>query len=103
VYSFDQEAPPSEDDFDELISCRPAFQVLKQLVQRCVSDVVSSGNVFADAVLQHVYRWICRQVYDSLLCHVVISKKYSRLWYGFHQVPDCFQMVSSNHHGYSYT
>ncbi|KAJ4762241.1 Dna polymerase epsilon catalytic subunit a [Rhynchospora pubera] len=59
VYCFDQEAPPCEDDFDELVSCRPAFQILKQLVQRCVSDVVSSGNVFADAILQHVYRWIC--------------------------------------------
>lgn len=50
----------SETDYDESRSCRPAFQVLKQLVQRCISDAVSSNNIFADAILQHIYRWICR-------------------------------------------
>lgn len=48
--------------FDESISSAPAFRVLKQLIQRCLSDAVSSGNVFADAVLQHLYRWLCRLV-----------------------------------------
>lgn len=81
MYCFDQEAPPSEDDFDELVSCRPAFQVLKQLVQRCVSDVVSSGNVFADAILQHVYRWICRQVYDISLFYGKRSQHQVVVWF----------------------
>ena len=50
----------SETDFDETSSCAPAFRVLKQLIQRCISDAVASGNVFADALLQHLYRWLCR-------------------------------------------
>lgn len=55
--------PPAHDnetDYDEASSCAPAFQVLKQLIQRCISDAVASGNVFADAILQHLYRWLCR-------------------------------------------
>lgn len=46
--------------YDEENSCSPAFRVLKQLIQRCLADAVTSGNVFADAVLQHLYRWLCR-------------------------------------------
>lgn len=46
--------------FDEVTSCSPAFRVLKQLIQRCLTDALSSGNVFADAILQHLYRWLCR-------------------------------------------
>lgn len=46
--------------FDEATSFAPAFRVLKQLMQRCLADAVTSGNVFADAVLQHLYRWLCR-------------------------------------------
>ncbi|XP_072950830.1 DNA polymerase epsilon catalytic subunit A-like [Typha angustifolia] len=49
----------TETDFDDASSCAPAFQVLKQLIQRCISDAVASGNVFADAILQHLYRWLC--------------------------------------------
>ncbi|GJM85089.1 hypothetical protein PR202_ga01510 [Eleusine coracana subsp. coracana] len=49
----------TETDFDDPSLCLPAFQVLKQLIQRCISDAVSSGNVFADAILQHLYRWLC--------------------------------------------
>ncbi|GLU18367.1 hypothetical protein SLE2022_346730 [Rubroshorea leprosula] len=45
--------------FDEATSFAPAFRVLKQLMQRCLADAVTSGNVFADAVLQHLYRWLC--------------------------------------------
>lgn len=52
-----------ETDFDETSSCAPAFRVLKQLIQRCISDAVASGNVFADAILQHLYRWLCRSVF----------------------------------------
>ncbi|GER46210.1 DNA polymerase [Striga asiatica] len=40
--------------FDEETSCAPAFRVLKQLIQRCLADAVTSGNVFADAILQHL-------------------------------------------------
>lgn len=50
----------TETEFDDATLCLPAFQVLKQLIQRCISDAVSSGNVFADAILQHLYRWLCR-------------------------------------------
>lgn len=49
----------TETEFDDATLCLPAFQVLKQLIQRCISDAVSSGNVFADAILQHLYRWLC--------------------------------------------
>ncbi|KAI3724149.1 hypothetical protein L2E82_35917 [Cichorium intybus] len=44
---------------DDATSCAPAFLVLKQLIQRCLTDAVSSGNIFADAMLQHLYRWLC--------------------------------------------
>lgn len=47
-------------NWDESVSCAPAFRVLKQLVQGWLSDAVSSGNTFADALLQHLYRWLCR-------------------------------------------
>lgn len=46
--------------FDEASSSAPTFRVLKQLIQRCLADAVTSGNVYADAILRHLYRWICR-------------------------------------------
>lgn len=52
--------PHEQDGFDEATSCAPAFRVLKQLIQRCLGDAVASGNVYADAILQHLYRWLCR-------------------------------------------
>lgn len=52
--------PNEQDGFDEATSCAPAFRVLKQLIQRCLGDAVASGNVYADAILQHLYRWLCR-------------------------------------------
>lgn len=54
------QAPNEKDGFDEATSCAPAFRVLKQLIQRCLADAVASGNVYADAILQHLYRWLCR-------------------------------------------
>ena len=33
--------------FDEATSCAPAFRVLKQLIQRCLTDAVTSGNEYA--------------------------------------------------------
>ncbi|VFQ71576.1 unnamed protein product [Cuscuta campestris] len=55
---------------DETTSCAPAFRVLKQLIQRCLADAVTSGNMFADAILQHMYRWLCSpqsKLHDSAL------------------------------------
>ncbi|KAK1561085.1 hypothetical protein Q3G72_034282 [Acer saccharum] len=71
--------------FDETTSCAPAFRVLKQLIQRCLSDAVSSGNVFADAVLQHLYRWLCSpysKLHDPALhriLHKVMQKVFALL------------------------
>ena len=45
---------------DDTTSCGAAFRIMKQLIQRCLADAVSYGNVYADAILQHLYRWICR-------------------------------------------
>lgn len=53
--------------FDETTSSAPAFRVLKQLIQRCLTDAVTSGNVFADAILQHLYRWLCRLEFLNML------------------------------------
>ncbi|KAH7561208.1 hypothetical protein JRO89_XS10G0191200 [Xanthoceras sorbifolium] len=71
--------------FDETTSSAPAFRVLKQLIQRCLSDAVSSGNVFADAVLQHLYRWLCSphsKLHDPALhriLHKVMQKVFALL------------------------
>ncbi|KAM1255671.1 hypothetical protein ACFX1Q_029918 [Malus domestica] len=54
VHTFDAQV-----GFDEATSCAPTFRVLKQLIQRCLSNAVTSGNVYADALLQHLYRWLC--------------------------------------------
>uniref|UniRef100_A0A452YAT5 DNA polymerase epsilon catalytic subunit n=1 Tax=Aegilops tauschii subsp. strangulata TaxID=200361 RepID=A0A452YAT5_AEGTS len=63
IGNFENDIPPgpnaTETDYNDASLCLPAFQVLKQLIQRCISDAVSSGNVFADAILQHLYRWLC--------------------------------------------
>lgn len=61
--------------FDETTSSAPAFRVLKQLIQRCLTDAVTSGNIFADAILQHLYRWLCRleflkMLYRTLVLHL---------------------------------
>ncbi|KAK3158029.1 hypothetical protein QOZ80_2AG0131930 [Eleusine coracana subsp. coracana] len=75
----------TETDFDDPSLCLPAFQVLKQLIQRCISDAVSSGNVFADAILQHLYRWLCSpqsKLHDPALhrlLHNVMKKVFALL------------------------
>lgn len=56
--------------FDEAASNAPAFLVLKQLIQRCLVDAVTSGNEYADEILQHLYRWICR----FLLIFLILSE-----------------------------
>ncbi|KAL1361438.1 hypothetical protein AAHE18_03G003700 [Arachis hypogaea] len=58
---FNSGANPAIDQsgFDEAASCTHAFRVLKQLIQRCLADAVTSQNTYADAMLQHLYRWLC--------------------------------------------
>nr|BAD23092.1 putative DNA polymerase epsilon catalytic subunit protein isoform b [Oryza sativa Japonica Group] len=75
-FANDMPAGPNgtETEFDDATLCLPAFQVLKQLIQRCISDAVSSGNVFADAILQHLYRWLCSprsKLHDPALHHLL--------------------------------
>ncbi|PSR89873.1 DNA polymerase epsilon catalytic subunit A like [Actinidia chinensis var. chinensis] len=71
--------------FDEVTSCAPAFRVLKQLIQRCLADALTSGNVFADAILQHLYRWLCSpqsKLHDPALhrmLHKVMQKVFALL------------------------
>lgn len=62
LLGFDQDVQSGNEHcgFDEATSSAAAFRVMKQLIQRCLADAVSSGNVFADAILQHLYRWLCR-------------------------------------------
>ncbi|XP_057955577.1 DNA polymerase epsilon catalytic subunit A-like [Malania oleifera] len=71
--------------FDEATSCASAFRILKQLIQRCLADAVTSGNVFADAILQHLYRWLCSpqsKLHDPALhrmLHKVMQKVFALL------------------------
>ncbi|XP_060169809.1 DNA polymerase epsilon catalytic subunit A-like isoform X1 [Lycium barbarum] len=70
---------------DATTSCAPAFRVLKQLIQRCLTDAVTSGNIFADAMLQHLYRWLCSprsRLHDPALhnmLHKVMQKMFALL------------------------
>ncbi|EPS63800.1 hypothetical protein M569_10982, partial [Genlisea aurea] len=70
---------------DEAASCAPAFRILKQLIQRCLVDAVTSGNMFADAILQHFYRWLCSpksKLHDPALhrmLHKVMQKVFALL------------------------
>lgn len=78
LFGFDQDMNSSSSNtekqycYDEEISCAPAFRALKQLIQRCLADAVTSGNVFADAVLQHLYRWLCRFLLKFISVHIVL-------------------------------
>ncbi|GAB4856745.1 hypothetical protein Ancab_014659 [Ancistrocladus abbreviatus] len=70
---------------DEAASSAPAFSVLKQLVQRCLQDAIKYGNAFADAILQHLYRWLCSpqsKLHDPALhrmLHKVMQKVFALL------------------------
>ncbi|XP_010242612.1 PREDICTED: DNA polymerase epsilon catalytic subunit A-like [Nelumbo nucifera] len=86
LFGFDQEINSGEQiGFDETSLCAPAFRVLKQLIQRCLADAVTSGNVFADAILQHLYRWLCSpqsKLHDPALhrvLHKVMQKVFALL------------------------
>ncbi|KAJ4832189.1 DNA polymerase epsilon catalytic subunit A [Turnera subulata] len=73
------------DGLDEATSSAPTLRVLKQLIQRCLGDAVTSGNVFADAILQHLYRWLCSpqsKLHDPAIhriLHKVMQKVFALL------------------------
>ncbi|KAL6571839.1 hypothetical protein OROHE_002708 [Orobanche hederae] len=91
LFGLDQELNPATYNsdkqyfFDEATSCAPVFRILKQLIQRCLADAVTSGNVFADAVLQQLYRWLCSpksKLHDPALhrmLHKVMQKVFALL------------------------
>ncbi|KAK6247338.1 hypothetical protein QUC31_018903 [Theobroma cacao] len=87
LLGFDQDVNSGNEQcgFDEATSSAAAFRVLKQLIQRCLADAVSSGNVFADAILQHLYRWLCSpqsKLHDPALhriLHKVMQKVFALL------------------------
>ncbi|KAF3639480.1 DNA polymerase epsilon catalytic subunit B [Capsicum annuum] len=91
LFGLDQEVNPTTDFTNEqyfsdaTTSCAPAFRVLKQLIQRCITDAVTSGNIFADAMLQHLYRWLCSprsRLHDPALysmLHKVMQKMFALL------------------------
>ncbi|KAL1361437.1 hypothetical protein HN51_009817 [Arachis hypogaea] len=84
---FNSGANPAIDQsgFDEAASCTHAFRVLKQLIQRCLADAVTSQNTYADAMLQHLYRWLCSpqsKLHDPALhqlLHKVMQKVFALL------------------------
>jgi DNA polymerase epsilon subunit 1 len=84
--------------WDETVSCAPAFQVLKHMVQGWLSDAVSSGNVFADCLLQHLYRWLCRctpQIHGVFLFFLTCLKEMSFLSFFFFFVSDLVERCYS--------
>nr|KAJ0201048.1 hypothetical protein LSAT_V11C600314360 [Lactuca sativa] len=84
--------PNEQLGLDEATSCSSAFRVLKQLIQRCLADAVSSGNIFADAMLQHLYRWLCSprsKLHDPAIhrmLHKVMQKVFALLLYEFRKL-----------------
>ncbi|CAI9778339.1 unnamed protein product [Fraxinus pennsylvanica] len=98
LFATDQDmnpAAPFSDDgycYDEATSCGPSFRILKQLIQRCLTDAVTSGNVFADAMLQHLYRWLCSpksKLHDPALhrtLHKVMQKVFALLMSEFRKL-----------------
>ena len=56
--------------------CQQAFRVLRSMVTAWVSDVQESSNVFADAMLMFLYRWLCSpdsELYDASLHRMVFG------------------------------
>ncbi|OVA03605.1 DNA-directed DNA polymerase [Macleaya cordata] len=87
LFGFDLDTPGAHEQtgYDEATSCASAFRVLKQLIQRCLQDAIKFGNVFADAILQHLYRWFCSpqsKLHDPALhrvLHKVMQKVFALL------------------------
>ncbi|KAL3518505.1 hypothetical protein ACH5RR_021094 [Cinchona calisaya] len=98
LFGLDQDLNPttkvSDEQYciDEVTSCAPAFRVLKQLIQRCLTDAVTSGNIFADAMLQHLNRWLCSpksKLHDPALyrmLHKVMQKVFALLMAEFRKL-----------------
>ncbi|KAI5066379.1 hypothetical protein GOP47_0019003 [Adiantum capillus-veneris] len=84
-FELDAKSSGESATWDESSSCATAFRVLKQMVQGWVADAVNSGNVFADALLQHLYRWLCSphsKLHDPALhrvLHKVMQKVFALL------------------------
>ncbi|KAH7426493.1 hypothetical protein KP509_10G003400 [Ceratopteris richardii] len=84
-FELDAKSNTETSTWDESSSCAPAFRILKQMVQGWVADAVNSGNVFADALLQHLYRWLCSphsKLHDPTLhrvLHKVMQKVFALL------------------------
>lgn len=51
--------------FDETTGSAQAFRVLKQLIRNCLTDVLKSGNIYADSILQRLSWWLCRYDYAT--------------------------------------
>ncbi|CAM6102738.1 unnamed protein product [Calypogeia fissa] len=87
LFGFDSEPGVAEGQTicDEEMLSAPAFKVLKNMVQNWLYDAVSSGNLFSDALLQHVYRWLCSpqsKLHDPalrLMLHKVMQKVFALL------------------------
>ncbi|KAM7276901.1 hypothetical protein ACFE04_018767 [Oxalis oulophora] len=86
LLGFDQDVNfNDQSSFDDATTSASALRVLKQLIQRCLADAVTSGNVFADAFLQHTYRWLCSpqsKLHDPALhriLHKVMQKVFALL------------------------
>ncbi|KAL5717104.1 DNA-directed DNA polymerase [Ranunculus cassubicifolius] len=86
LFGFDQDLNEQNNGFDdETRSCASAFRVLKHLISRCLQDAIKFGNVFADALLQHLYRWLCcpqSKLHDPSLhrvLHKVMQKVFALL------------------------
>ncbi|MCO5564216.1 hypothetical protein L7F22_017874 [Adiantum nelumboides] len=81
-FELDAKSSTESATWDESSSCATAFRVLKQMVQGWVADAVNSGNIFADALLQHLYRWLCSphsKLHDPAL-HRVLHKVMQKLF-----------------------
>ncbi|GJP47493.1 hypothetical protein CLOM_g6680 [Closterium sp. NIES-68] len=70
---------------DEAAMCRSAFKVLRGMVTAWVTDVLRTRSLYADALLQHLYRWICSpssSLHDPFLhrlMHKIMCKLFALL------------------------
>ncbi|CAA7036272.1 unnamed protein product [Microthlaspi erraticum] len=71
--------------FDETTGSAQAFRVLKQLIRNCLTDVLKSGNIYADSILQRLSWWLCSpcsKLHDPalhLMLHKVMQKVFALL------------------------
>jgi DNA polymerase epsilon subunit 1 len=72
-------------DLDEFVTCRAAFQKLKDLMNRWLQDIHNEDE-YADDLMSNVYRWlssgIASKMYDPLLhrlVHKLMKKNFFQL------------------------